>query len=104
MAKTTTHELKCLSSFFDAIQSGEKKFEIREERDRHFEVGDILFLREVEGDGSYTGKELRVYVKYIMRHKNFPLGIPEGYAVMSISAPWGRKEVKGSAYPPVNKR
>lgn len=74
-----THELKILSEFFQPIFDGVKNFEIRKD-DRQYQVGDILILRETNGH-SYTGREVRVVITYILRDRNYN---KEGYCTMSI--------------------
>lgn len=44
----TTHHLKCWPTFFAAVKSGDKPFEIRSTHDREFRVGDVLELEEFE--------------------------------------------------------
>jgi hypothetical protein len=44
-AASKRHQIKCWPEFFDAIQSGVKPFESRE-NDRDYEVGDTLVLIE----------------------------------------------------------
>lgn len=39
------HDLKTWTEYFQAVKSGDKTFEIRE-NDRNFKVGDVLLLRE----------------------------------------------------------
>lgn len=43
--RVTTHSLKTWPLYFDAVLSGEKTFEIRE-NDRSFQRGDVLHLQE----------------------------------------------------------
>ena len=73
------HILKTWPNSFDAIASGNKRFEYRKD-DRGFEVGDVLmhldFLR-VKDD-----IEIRVHVTYILRGMH---DVPYGYCVMSIN-------------------
>jgi hypothetical protein len=66
------HKLKTWPRYFDAILSGEKKFECRVD-DRAFKVGDTLVLqewaplRENYGckEGTYTGREITKLVTFI---------------------------------------
>jgi hypothetical protein len=99
------HELKTWPEYFQAIKSGIKTFEIRE-NDRDFQVGDILILREFKpckdymgtgrvetgcGDcdscgckephGKYTGKKLKRKILYIL--DGHP-GLNEDYILMAI--------------------
>lgn len=87
----TRHTLKCWPAYFDAIQRGEKTFEVRRD-DRGFQKGDTLVLQrtredrqfEVETDFS-TGKplhEIRARILWILTGGKF--GIEPGFVVMSI--------------------
>jgi hypothetical protein len=88
-----THELKCWTGFFEDMLSGKKNFEVRL-NDRDFKVGDVLHQREfiastkIAGSNdvraaSYTGRELRQRVDYVMRGPM--LGLKEGWVVMSVT-------------------
>ena len=77
------HELKILSEYYDAVQCGDKRFEIRK-NDRDYHTGDILRLKEWDGK-QYTGKELDAVVRYIY-HGIDEYGLAEGYCIMSIDA------------------
>lgn len=90
----TEHTLKLNDRYFDAVANGIKTFEIRKD-DRGFRVGDTLVLKNVNDEGKYITYaddnlginlvyEIKVAVKYILTHDDFPNGIPEGYVVMSI--------------------
>lgn len=48
-----THELKILKSFADAVYSGDKTFEIRE-NDRGFQKGDKVIFKAVENRAAGT--------------------------------------------------
>lgn len=73
------HRLKCWPEFFEAIRSGVKTFEIRE-NDRGFAVGDTLDLQEWSiQTGRYTNRTERVEVLYITEW-----GQPPGQVVMAI--------------------
>lgn len=61
-----THELKCWPEFFVEIAAGRKRHDLRRSRDRDFQVGDQLLLREFEPVSQrYTGREQVVTVTYI---------------------------------------
>lgn len=72
-----SHELKTLPSFFEAVVSKRKSFEIRK-NDRNFQVGDVLLLKEWDGE-SYTGSQQYAEVTYLTDHKQ-----KAGFVVMSI--------------------
>jgi len=91
MSKLRVHELKCWPEFFDAIERGDKTFEVRRD-DRGFCVGDTLWLREwlrvarvVDGqaEGDYTGRDLRRRVTYVLTG----FGVERGFVCMGLSAP-----------------
>lgn len=90
------HTLKTWPNAFDAVASGQKRFEWRRD-DRGFEVGDVLVLQKWDPQGSRwsgmgeyitTGTlydrrivEIRYRVTYILRGM---FGVPDGYCVMSL--------------------
>lgn len=62
----TLHDLKCWPQFFDAIETGRKRHDLRRAHDRDFRVGDRLRLREFDPQTQrYTGREQIVEVTYI---------------------------------------
>ncbi len=83
------HRLKTLSPYWDAINRGEKNFEVRRD-DRGFQKGDILLLEKY--DGAYYVKEghslsspiatIRAEVTYVLTGGQ--LGIEPGYVVMGL--------------------
>ena len=81
------HSLKILPKYFDAVVSGNKTFEIRE-NDREFSKGDYLALNEWEQTssvgGHYTGRSCIVFVDYILYGAEGVEGLDEDYALMSI--------------------
>jgi len=82
----TTHELKCWPEPFEAIQRGDKTFELRRD-DRGFALGDTLVLREYKPEGgypgTYTGRQTtRSTVTYILHGGRF--GLPPDLCVMAI--------------------
>ena len=60
------HDLKILPEYFSAILSGDKTFEVRSVKDRTFQMGDELKLREWLAGTGYTGRELAVKVTYVL--------------------------------------
>lgn len=75
------HELKIWPEYFTAVITEIKTFEYRF-KDRNYQVGDSLLLREYDPQKEqYTGRESMVYVSYILdvydRHNN-------PYVIMSI--------------------
>lgn len=58
------HNLKLNAKYFDDVMYGFKKFEVRF-NDRGFQQGDLLNLREWDGE-KYTGRELEAYVDYFI--------------------------------------
>ena len=80
------HTLKCWPDEFAAIKLGRKRFEIRREDDRHFDVGDTIVLRAWDPKRDVyptTQATLRVEVTHLTRGPDW--GIPEGMVVMSIA-------------------
>lgn len=83
------HTLKCFSVYWDAIERGDKNFEVRRD-DRGFQKGDVLVLQKFDGshyemDGYGYGakhKELRRRVLYVLTGGQF--GIAPGYVVMAL--------------------
>ena len=91
------HTLKCHAENFDAIISGEKRFEVRHEDDRTFAVGDRLCLVRTDVAGVPTSPAKRTYVDVLhLTRRAGPLvlcgvdveggGEPTNVVVMSIGA------------------
>lgn len=91
----TTHKLKSWPEFYAPVERGEKTFELRID-DRHYEVGDVLVLREWMPDvhgtdgGRYTGSECRRRVTYVLEGLGNagvipPLkGLSRGYVILAL--------------------
>lgn len=90
-----THELKCLAVYFDAIERGEKTFDVRRD-DRGFQKGDTVRLLRLYDRGSYkdrevereykTGKplhELTRKITFILTGGQF--GIEPGFVVLALA-------------------
>lgn len=83
MNLTITHELKTWEKYFEAILSGNKKFEIRK-NDRDFKVGDIIKLSEYNIILNYpTGRFIIVEIKYILE-KAKKFGLLDGFCIFSF--------------------
>lgn len=62
-----SHDLKIWPQYFDAVKAGKKTFEIRSIKDRIFEVGDCVLLREyVYESKEYTGRSLAFRIGYVL--------------------------------------
>ena len=77
----TTHTLKILPEFFDAVISGRKTFEVRQGRD--FAEGDTVVLKEWEEEagGRYTGRELTRCIGFVLQDPRF---LPGRMCVFSL--------------------
>jgi len=74
------HNLKTETEYYQAIERGDKKFELRK-NDRNFQVYDILYLEETV-EGKYTGRKLGpLEIQYILEGGKY--GLPEGYCIMN---------------------
>ena len=71
------HELKIKPEYFAAVFFGEKTFEIRNNADRNFQVGDTLMLKA--WDGEFTGDFVEKVVSYITDFEQKP-----GYVVLGL--------------------
>lgn len=77
------HDLKIESEYFEEVITERKRFEVRKD-DRCYNVGDLLFLRELKNK-KYTGRQCKVKVTYILRDDRF---VKPGFCIMSISMLW----------------
>ena len=60
------HELKCWPEYYDAVECGDKPFEIRK-WDRPYRVGDTLLLRRWDPSmQDYTGQQMRRKITYLL--------------------------------------
>lgn len=81
---TRVHDLKCLSSYFAAIRSGEKTFEVRRD-DRGFQRGDVLLLREYVKAFDIlrpTGEVEEREITWVLTGGQF--GIEPGFVVLAL--------------------
>lgn len=77
----TTHELKCLSPYFEDVRHHGKNFEVRL-NDRNYQVGDILVLKEYTAWLKFTGEEEVRRVTYIL--SDF-VGLKPDYVVLGMT-------------------
>ncbi|WP_370609427.1 DUF3850 domain-containing protein [Citrobacter portucalensis] len=75
------HSLKIGPLFFNAVENGEKRAEVRI-NDRDFKCGDFLIFREWAGE--YTGRKLTVKVTHILPLDGLVVGAGN-WVVMSIA-------------------
>lgn len=76
------HKLKIWPQFFAAVRRGDKRFELREVRDRVFQVGDLLTLREFDPvDDAYTGLSVSGQITYVTH--DF-VGLKPGYCAFGF--------------------
>lgn len=64
------HKLKCWAENFDAILSGTKRAEVREETDRKFKAGDLLELTRTDRAGVVAAPAVRILIEitHVERH------------------------------------
>ena len=75
-------EKKILPEYFQFVRNRQKTFELRKD-DSDYEVGDILILREWDGN-QYTGHKLTREITYIFRDTYAEFGLQDGYCILAI--------------------
>lgn len=81
MAKAIEHELKCLPVYYNAIECGDKTFDVRRD-DRGFQRGDTVVLQKYDRAVGYMGPELRFKISWILTGGQF--GIEPGFVVLAL--------------------
>lgn len=68
------HDLKIEKAFFEAVLSGDKTFEIRNNRDRGFQRGDTITLHELSSIGTSlkTGRHASAVITYVINYEQKP--------------------------------
>lgn len=74
------HSIKVKPPYYSAIIEGKKNFELRKD-DRNYQVGDVLYLCEFDGE-NYTGKQCIRRVTYKL--SDF-VGLASGYCILGLS-------------------
>lgn len=74
------HNLKTETEYYQAIERGHKKFELRK-NDRNFQKGDIVNLEEVV-NGVKTGRVISALeIQYVLQGGKY--GLPDDYCVFN---------------------
>lgn len=83
------HYLKCWPEYFQAVKSGTKPFEIRE-NDRDYQVGDTLVLKEYLPEVElYSGDELTRTITYMTNWEQ-----QDDYVVLGIPSNQGEARLR----------
>lgn len=84
----TNHKLKCWTPYYQAIVSGDKKFDVRRD-DRGFQKGDLVTLQQYEPGTGYVccpddnmPYSIEKRIAYILTGGQF--GIEPGYVVLGF--------------------
>lgn len=73
------HSIKTLSEYFNNVQGGIKKFELRK-NDRDYKSGDIVIMNEWDQKSGYTGARVAVHLCYVIKDEP-SFGLKDGYCI-----------------------
>lgn len=74
------HHLKCETEYYQGVERGEKRFEVRI-NDRNYKVGDMIYLNETVR-GEATGRHLPpLEIRYILEGGKY--GLDENYCIFN---------------------
>ena len=74
------HRIKCETQYYQAVEQGLKKFEIRK-NDRNYKIGDIVYLEETVC-GVKTGRVIdQLEIRYIFYGGKF--GLSDDYVIFN---------------------
>lgn len=74
------HYIKCETQYYQAVERGEKKFELRL-NDRDYKKHDLVYLDEF-ANSDYTGRRIGPFeIQYIMYGPIF--GLAEGWCIFN---------------------
>jgi hypothetical protein len=81
--RNTEHELKTHDIYWDAVDAGEKLFEVRR-NDRAFQTGDTLVLLRTNDRGLVESpfRKIHCEITYLLQGGQF--GIEPGYCILGI--------------------
>jgi hypothetical protein len=88
---SVVHTLKTLPVYFDAVERGEKTFEIRRD-DRGFQKGDVVRLKRfdpqlgyttIPGQGRFSELSLERRIAWILTGGQF--GLEPGYVILALA-------------------
>lgn len=79
--RVVTHELKCRAAYFDAVEAGQKPFEVRRD-DRGFQRGDRIRLKRCDDGNADATRYLTKTITYILTGGQF--GIEDGFVVLGF--------------------
>ena len=84
MMSSKEHWLKCWPDPYEAVECGDKPFEVRKD-DRHFQKGDILVLEKFDPatETYFANSALRRLITWVLRGGQF--GIESGYVVLGLA-------------------
>ena len=74
------HTLKTETEYYQAVERGEKKFELRK-NDRNFNKYDMVTLQEVVNGVSTVHKLEAVQITYVLQGGKY--GLEDGYCIFS---------------------
>jgi hypothetical protein len=75
------HELKTWPALFEAVQTGQKTFDLRK-NDRNFQTGDILIFREWDPQIKvYSGRKLKKRIGFMIEGE---WGLKAGHCAISL--------------------
>lgn len=81
-----THDVKCETHYFDAVERGDKTFEVRRD-DRGFQRGDVLRLWRTRGEAydppGSKARSIELRITYILTGGQY--GVEPGYVVLGLS-------------------
>lgn len=77
------HRMKCWPAYFQLLKVEVKTFEVREKKNRDFQIGDLLQLEEWDPrTGRYSGEMITMEITFILEGGQF--GINQAFVVMSV--------------------